>query len=241
MNVMLILVQAAQAVTGTVDMENPVLTPVVNAEPQMNLWDMAVKGGWIMIVLAALSILCCYIFFERWAVIRKAEKEDPLFMERLRDYIHNGELKSAVNYCRMTNTPAARMIEKGIMRIGRPAADVQAAIENAGNIEVGRLERRLPVIATVAGGAPMLGFLGTVTGMVRAFWEMANAGNNIDISLLSGGIYEAMITTVGGLIVGIPALFAYNYLVAKVDTVVNKLESNTLTFMDMLNDQPLKD
>ena len=240
MNMMLLLAQAAQGVASSVSTDNPVLTPVTAVEPEMNLWDMAMKGGWIMVVLAALSVLCVYIFFERWAMIRKAEKEDPLFMERMRDYIQSGELKSAINYCRMTNTPSARMIEKGIMRIGRPVADVQAAIENAGNIEVGLLERRLPVIATVAGGAPMLGFLGTVTGMVTAFWDMANAGNNIDITLLSGGIYEAMITTVGGLIVGIPSLFAYNYLVAKVDTVVNKLEANTLAFMDLLN-EPVKD
>lgn len=240
MNLALVLAQAAQGVASAVSSDNPVLTPVMVAEPEMNLWDMALKGGWIMIVLAALSVLCVYVFFERWAVIRKAEKEDPLFIERMRDYIQSGELKSAINYCRMTNTPAARMIEKGIMRIGRPVADVQAAIENAGNIEVGLLERRLPVIATVAGGAPMLGFLGTVTGMVTAFWDMANAGNNIDITLLSSGIYEAMITTVGGLIVGIPALFAYNYLVAKVDTVVNKLEAKTLAFMDLLN-EPVKE
>lgn len=240
MNMMFLLAQAAQGVASAVASDNPVLTPVTTAEPEMNLWDMAMKGGWIMVILAALSVLCVYIFFERWAMIRKAEKEDPLFMERMRDYIQSGELKSAINYCRMTNTPSARMIEKGIMRIGRPVADVQAAIENAGNIEVGRLERRLPVIATVAGGAPMLGFLGTVTGMVTAFWDMANAGNNIDITLLSSGIYEAMITTVGGLIVGIPSLFAYNYLVAKVDTVVNKLEANTLAFMDLLN-EPVKD
>ena len=233
MNLALVLAQAAQGVASAVSSDNPVLTPVTVAEPEMNLWDMALKGGWIMIVLAALSVLCVYVFFERWAVIRKAEKEDPLFIERMRDYIQSGELKSAINYCRMTNTPAARMIEKGIMRIGRPVADVQAAIENAGNIEVGLLERRLPVIATVAGGAPMLGFL-------AAFWDMANAGNNIDITLLSSGIYEAMITTVGGLIVGIPALFAYNYLVAKVDTVVNKLEAKTLAFMDLLN-EPVKE
>ncbi len=240
MNVAFVLAQAAQGVASAISTDNPVLTPITSVEPEMNLWDMAMKGGWIMAILAVLSLLCVYIFFERWAMIRKAEKEDPLFMERMRDYIQSGELKSAINYCRMTNTPVARMIEKGIMRIGRPVADVQAAIENAGNIEVGMLERRLPVIATVAGGAPMLGFLGTVTGMVTAFWDMSNAGNNIDITLLSSGIYEAMITTVGGLVVGIPALFAYNYLVAKVDTVVNKLEAKTLAFMDLLN-EPVKD
>ena len=162
-------------------------------------------------------------------------------MERIRDYIRTGEIKSAINYCRITNTPSARMIEKGITRMGRPVADVQAAIENSGNIEVAKLENGLPVVATIAGGAPMLGFLGTVTGMVRAFYEMANAGSgNIDITLLSGGIYEAMITTVGGLIVGIIAMFAYNYLVMLVDRVVNKMETKTMAFMDLLNEPAQK-
>ena len=236
MNTTFLLAQAVQHAVETVGGENPVLTPVVSAEPEMNLLDMAMKGGWIMLVLAVLSIICFYIFFERWAVIRKADKDDPLFMERIRDYIHSGEVKSAINYCRVTNTPAARMIEKGITRMGRPVADIQAAIENAGNLEIAKMERRLPVIATISGGAPMIGFLGTVTGMVQAFWEMANAGNNIDITLLSGGIYEAMITTVGGLIVGIAAMFAYNYLVAKVDGVVRNMEASTLAFMDLLNE-----
>ena len=233
MNITLLAAQAALA--DTLAGGNPTLTPVSGAA-QMNLWDMAVKGGWIMLVLALLSVACFYIFFERLAYIRKAGKEDPLFMERIRDYIRTGEVKSAINYCRITNTPSARMIEKGISRMGRPVADVQAAIENAGNIEVAKLENGFPVIATVSGGAPMLGFLGTVTGMVRAFWEMANAGNNIDITLLSGGIYEAMITTVGGLIVGIAAMFAYNYLVVRVDKVVGQMEARTMDFMDLLNE-----
>lgn len=198
MNITLLAAQAALA--DTLAGGNPVLTPV-SEEARMNLWDMAMKGGWIMLVLALLSVVCFYIFFERMAVIRKAGKDDPLFMERIRDYIRTGEIKSAINYCRITNTPSARMIEKGITRMGRPVADVQAAIENSGNIEVAKLENGLPVVATIAGGAPMIGFLGTVTGMVQAFWEMSNAGNNIDITLLSGGIYEAMITTVGGLVV----------------------------------------
>ena len=233
MNITLLAAQAALA--DTLAGGKPTLTPV-SGEAQMNLWDMAVKGGWIMLVLALLSVACFYIFFERLAYIRKAGKEDPLFMERIRDYIRTGEVKSAINYCRITNTPSARMIEKGISRMGRPVADVQAAIENAGNIEVAKLENGFPVIATVSGGAPMLGFLGTVTGMVRAFWEMANAGNNIDITLLSGGIYEAMITTVGGLIVGIAAMFAYNYLVVRVDKVVGQMEARTMDFMDLLNE-----
>ena len=234
---MTMMLQAAvQSVADTMTGANPVLTPVTSGEPEMNLWDMACKGGWIMIVLALMSVIAFYIFFERAVAIRKAGKEDPLFMDRIRDYIKTGEIKSAINYCRITNTPSARMIEKGISRMGRPVADVQAAIENAGNIEVAKLENGFPVIATVSGGAPMLGFLGTVTGMVRAFWEMANAGNNIDITLLSGGIYEAMITTVGGLIVGIAAMFAYNYLVVRVDKVVGQMEARTMDFMDLLNE-----
>lgn len=213
--------------------ENPVLTEVVETANEMNLWDMATKGGWIMIVLALLSVLCIYIFVERLVVIRKASKVDPVFMERIRDYVKTDELKSAINYCRMTNTPASNMIEKGIERIDRSATEVQAALENAGNLEVAKLEKGLSVMATISSGAPMIGFLGTVLGMVRAFWEMANAGNNIDITLLSSGIYEAMITTVGGLVVGIVAMFAYNYLVSRVNDVANVLEAQTLSFMDL--------
>lgn len=232
----LTLLAAAQAVADTMAGANPVLTPVASGEPQMNLWDMACKGGWIMIVLALMSVIASYIFFERAVAIRKAGKDDPLFMDRIRDYIKSGEIKSAINYCRITNTPSARMIEKGITRMGRPVADVQAAIENTGNIEVAKLENGLSIMATISSGAPMLGFLGTVTGMVRAFWNMANAGNNIDITLLSSGIYEAMITTVGGLVVGIATMFAYNHLVYRVDKVVSQMEARTLAFMDLLNE-----
>ena len=220
-----------QAVTEVA--ENPVLTEVVETATEMNLWDMATKGGWIMIILALLSVLCIYIFIERLMVIRKASKVDPVFMERIHDYVKNGELKSAINYCHVVNSPVANMIEKGIDRIDRPASEVQAALENAGNLEVAKLEERLSVMATISSGAPMIGFLGTVLGMVRAFWEMANAGNNIDITLLSSGIYEAMITTVGGLVVGIVAMFAYNYLVSRVNDVANVLEAQTLSFMDL--------
>ena len=223
--------QMQQAVTEMA--ENPVLTEVVETATEMNLWDMATKGGWIMIVLAFLSVLCVYIFVERLMVIRKASKVDSVFMDRIHDYVRNDELKSAVNYCRITNTPAANMIEKGLERIDRPASEVQAALENAGNLEVAKLEKGLPVMATISSGAPMIGFLGTVLGMVRAFWEMANAGNNIDITLLSSGIYEAMITTVGGHVVGIVAMFAYNYLVSRVNDVANVLEAQTLSFMDL--------
>ncbi len=229
----MLFLQAQQAVTEMA--ENPVLTEVVETATEMNLWEMATKGGWIMIVLALLSVICVYIFVERLMVIRKASKVDPVFMDRIRDYVKTNELKSAINYCRVTNSPASNMIEKGLERIDRPASEVQAALENAGNLEVAKIEQGLSVVATISSGAPMIGFLGTVLGMVKAFWEMANAGNNIDITLLSSGIYEAMVTTVGGLIVGIIAMFAYNYLVSRVNDVANVLEAQTLSFMDLKN------
>lgn len=233
----MIFLQAESAATAAEEvMSNPVLTEVVETTGKMNLWDMTLKGGWIMIVLAALSVVCFYIFFERLAVLNKARKIDVSFMDRIRDYVQGGEVKSAINYCRVVGNPVANMIEKGLERLGRPAADVRAAIDNTGNLEVAKLEKGLPIMATIAGGAPMIGFLGTVLGMVRAFWEMANAGNNIDITLLSSGIYEAMITTVGGLIVGIIAMFAYNYLVSRVDSITNWLEAQTLSFMDIIKD-----
>lgn len=239
MNLMFFLAQATAGLTENPVDGNPVLTPV-NDVVEMNLWDMALKGGWIMVVLAILSVACFYILFERMYVIRKANREAPMFMEKIKDYIYAGEVAAALKYCQSVDTPSARMIEKGISRLGRPVNDVQMAIENVGNIEVAKLEKGLPVMATIAGGAPMIGFLGTVTGMVRAFYEMANAGSgNIDITVLSGGIYEAMITTVGGLIVGIVAMFAYNYLVMLVDRVVNKMEARTMAFMDLLN-EPVK-
>lgn len=238
MNIMQIT-QNAVNLADSLATANPVLTEV-NAGESMNMLDLAIKGGWIMIVLGVLSLLCFYILFERMYVIRKAGKEDPMFMDRVKDYILSGEIKAALNYCRTMNTPSARMIEKGISRLGRPVNDVQAAIENVGNFEVAKLEKGMTIMATIAGGAPMIGFLGTVTGMIRAFYEMANAGNNVDISLLSGGIYEAMVTTVGGLIVGIIAMFAYNYLVTRIDGVVNKMEIQIMAFMDLLNEPAKK-
>ncbi len=204
---------------------------------ELSILELASKGGWIMIVLAVMSVIAVYIFVERFLAIRNAGKDDKLFMDRIRDYIKNNDISSAINFCRITNTAAARIIERGISRIGKPAAEIQTAIENTGNLEISIMERRLPVLATIAGGAPMIGFLGTVIGMVEAFWQMSNAGGNIDISLLSSGIYQAMITTVGGLVVGIIALFAYNYLVSKVDSVVNEIETKSLTFMDIISEE----
>jgi biopolymer transport protein ExbB len=205
-------------------------------EASMPLWDLALKGGLIMIPILALSFIAVYIFVERYFAIRRASKTDENFMNRIKDYIHDGKIESALALCQSTDSPIARMIEKGIRRIGRPLSDINTAIENVGRLEIFKLERGLPALATAAGGAPMLGFLGTVTGMVKAFYDMSMAGNNIDIGILSSGIYEAMVTTVAGLVVGIIAYFAYNILVASVEKVVNDLEAHTTEFMDLLNE-----
>ena len=203
---------------------------------KMPFFELAQKGGWIMIPILLLSFLAVYIFFERFFAISRAAKADMNFMNRIKDYIHDGKLDAALALCQSYNNPAARMVEKGIRRIGRPLNDVGAAIENVGKLEIYQLERGLPLLATVAGGAPMIGFLGTVMGMVRAFYDMSQQANNIDVGLLSNGIYTALITTVAGLIVGIIAFFAYNVLVARVEKVVSKLEGTTTEFMDLLNE-----
>ncbi|MBQ9476237.1 MAG: MotA/TolQ/ExbB proton channel family protein [Bacteroidales bacterium] len=208
----------------------------VQQEMSFSLIDMAAKGGWLMIVLVILSLIAIYLFGKKLWMINHAAKVDKDFMMDIRDYIHDGKLKSAQTLCSKSDTPVARMVEAGIAHIGRPLSDIQAAVENVGNVEVARLEKGLPYLATIAGGAPMIGFLGTVIGMVQAFFNMSQAGNNIDITLLSSGIYTAMITTVGGLIVGILAYFGYNFLSARVSDIVFKMESSTIEFMDLLNE-----
>ncbi len=210
------------------------LNPGTEGEISLSFFELALKGGWIMIPIFLLSVAAVYIFFERYFAIRKASVTDVNFMNRIREYIHEDKIDAALALCRSKNTPVARMIEKGIQRIGRPLPDVNAAIENVGNLEISKLEESLPFLATIAGGAPMLGFLGTVLGMIRAFYDMSMAGNNIDVGLLSNGIYTAMVTTVAGLIVGIFAYFGYNYLVARIEKVVFNLEANTNEFMDLL-------
>ena len=201
----------------------------------LSFWQMALNGGWLMIPLALLSILAIYIFAERYMVIRKASKDAPYFMDRIREFLLDGKRDAAIKVCKQTRAPYAAMIEKGIMRIGRPAADIQSAIENVGNLQIAQMEKGFTMLATISSGAPMIGFLGTVTGMIRAFYDMASAGNNADITLLSSGIYQALTTTVAGLIVGIIAMFADNYLVGKLDKVVNEMEAKTLEFMDLIS------
>ena len=206
---------------------------------RMGLWELFMKGGWLMWPLLLLGGVTVFIFVERFMAIRKASGLDMNFMNRIRDYISDGKIRAAVDLCRKTNTPIARMIEKGIERIGRPMSDVQTAIENAANLEVAKLEKGLPYLSMISGGAPMIGFLGTVIGMVQAFMAMEGAGGVVDMSVLAGGMYIAMLTTVAGLIVGIPAYFGYNYLVARIERLIFRMEANSIAFMDILN-QPVR-
>ncbi len=202
----------------------------------MSVWSLALKGGIVMIPLAILSVVAIYIFIERYFAISRASNEETNFMNNIRDFIHNGRIDSAKSLCRNNQSPIARMIAKGIVRIGRPLGDINAAIENVGKLEIAKLEKNIAVLATVAGVAPMLGFLGTVMGMIRAFYNMAMAGPNIDVGLLAGGIYEAMVTTMTGLAVGIIAYICYNVLVARIEKVVFMLEARATEFMDLLHE-----
>lgn len=230
------LINLLQTEVDTAMVANAMQSAPQQQEMSFSLIEMATKGGWLMIVLLLLSIIALYIFGKKWWMIHQAYKIDRNFMKDIRDYIHAGKIKSALTLCQRYDSPVARLVEKGVERIGRPLSDIQTAVENMGNVEVARLEKGLPYLATISGGAPMIGFLGTVLGMVQAFFNMANAGNNIDITLLSSGIYTAMITTVGGLIVGILAYFGYNYLTSQVSDLVFKMESTTIDFMDLLHE-----
>ena len=209
---------------------------VAETTAKMNIFDLAVKGGWIMIVLGALSVVAVYLFVERYLVLKKAFKEDQSFMASIKNFIHKGDVQSARNLTSNNDSPIGKMLDKGLSRLGRPLNDINQAVENVGKLEVARLENGISIIGTIAGIGPSLGFLGTVTGMVKAFFAMSKAGNNIDITILSGGIYEAMITTVGGLIVGILANFMYSILVSKINQIITLLEARTMEFMDILHE-----
>jgi biopolymer transport protein ExbB len=216
--------ETAEALAGT---EGEITLPIL---------DLVMRGGWIMAIIGVLSVVAFYIFFERYFIINRAARQDKNFMNNIRNYIHEGKLESAKALCLTNNSPIGRMIGKGLSRIGKPLNDINAAIENVGKLEVSKLEKNVAGLATIAGAAPMLGFLGTVIGMIRAFYDMSMAGNNINIDLLSRGIYQAMITTVGGLIVGIIAYIFYNILVSRIQRVVYKLEITSSEFMDVLHE-----
>lgn len=225
-----ILLQTATAAT------DGVASTVEATTKTLNIFELATKGGWIMIVLGLLSIYVIYLFVERYITLNKALKEDTSFMNNVKNCIHKSDLQGAKNICAANNSPIGRMIEKGLSRLGRPLNDINQAVENVGKMEIAKLESGVSMMATISNLAPSIGFLGTVTGMVKAFFDMANAGNNIDIQLLSGGIYEAMVTTVGGLIVGLIASFLYSIIVGRINKMVFILESRTMEFMDLLHE-----
>lgn len=195
-----------------------------------------IAGQIIIAILFILLVVATYIYFERLFAIKAASKIDSNFMNQIKDHVSNGKIDSAQMLCAQVNTPVSRLIAKGITRIGKPLADINTAIENAGRLEIYGLEKNVSVLATISGAAPMIGFLGTVVGMILAIFELANAGGSIQMDVLAGGLYTAMTTTVGGLIVGIVAYIAYNHLVVRTDKVVYQMEANSLEFLDHLNE-----
>ena len=205
-------------------------------QENLNVLELAMKGGWIMIVLVVLSLIGMYIFFERYSVLRKAGSKNPLLLERLNDNIRENDFKSAIRYCNRLNTPISRILAKGVRDYKFDTASIRQVLENNAGLEIAALEKGLPVLSTISAVAPMIGFLGTVTGMVQAFWNMSQAGDSIEVSALSSGIYEAMVTTVGGLVVGIIAIFAHNYLVSKVDKVQNAMEADIISFLEIVQE-----
>lgn len=207
---------------------------------ELSIWELTMLGGWwIMGPLFILSFIAIYIFVERFMATQKASKDDANFMNNIKDLIHEGKIDSAKDFCKLQNTPLSKMVEKGIARLGRPLPDINQAIETVGKLEISKLEKNVAFLATIAGAAPMLGFLGTVVGMVQVFFDMANSGNNLDIQLLSNGMYQAMVTTIAGLIVGILAYVAYNIIVARIEKVVFIVEARATEFMDLLH-EPVK-
>lgn len=207
------------------------------AEETLSVWELYLSGGLeFMIPLTIFSIIAVYIFIERYLAIKKASKDELNFMNNIKDFIHDGKFDAAKALCRSTDSPAARMIEKGVSRLGKPLGDISTAIENVGKLEIYKLEKSISTLATLSGAAPMVGFLGTVVGMIVTFHEMKVSGNGVEISALSGGIMQSMVTTVAGLIVGIIAYIGYNILVARVEKVIYKLEATTIEFMDLLQE-----
>jgi biopolymer transport protein ExbB len=223
--------------------QNPIvsdsLSIPIDQEKTLSIVELISSGGLggniIMSTLGVLSIFAIYILIERYSTIKKASKDDDSFLKSIKNFVEQKDMQAAKTLCQNTDNPVSRMIEKGIDRIDKPMTDISAAIENQGKLEVYKMENNLANLATIAGAAPMIGFLGTVIGMIVAFHEMASAGGNIDVEMLSKGIYTAMVTTVGGLVVGIIAYISYNFLVSKVDKVIFLLEARTTEFLDLLH------
>ncbi|MDV7188545.1 MotA/TolQ/ExbB proton channel family protein [Lutibacter sp. TH_r2] len=217
-----------------------VLEETISEEKTLSIYQLIMDGGIggqvIIAILVVLLAVALYIYFERLFTIKAASKTDKNFMNQIKDHVSSGKIDSAKVLCAQANSPAARLVEKGISRIGKPLEDINTAIENAGRLEIYKLEKNVPVLATIAGAAPMIGFLGTVIGMILAIHEIANAGGQIDIKMLSDGLYTAMTTTVAGLIVGIISYIQYNHLVVRTNKVVYEMEAKSVEFLDLLNE-----
>jgi biopolymer transport protein ExbB len=233
--IILQITQSTNALTDSMSMGTQA-TPTVTQS--ISLWDMAVKGGPILIPIGLLSVIALYIFFERLFTIRRFSKIDMNFMHQIRDYVHNGNIDAAKMLCRNTKTPVARMIEKGIIRLGKPTSEIEGAIENVGRLEIYKMEKNMNILATIAGIAPMFGFLGTIFGVIKIFYEIAQQ-NSLEINTISGGLYVKMISSASGLLVGMIAYGAYHYLVHLIDRVINKMEINAVEFIDLL-EEPVK-
>jgi biopolymer transport protein ExbB len=210
----------------------------VAKESSISLYDLAMKGGWLMVPIVVLAVAAVYIFFERFYAVRKAARFENNFIDRIRDYIHEGKIDAALNLCRSTDRPVARMIEKGIKRLGRPIKEIEDSIEIVGKFEVYQLEKNMVILGVIAGIAPMFGFIGTIAGVIKIFYNISLA-DNISIGLIAGGLYEKMVTSAAGLLVGIVAYIFYHWLNVMIEKVVHKLELNAMNFIDLLQ-EPVK-
>ena len=220
--------------------ESELLTDGESVEKTLSIIELISSGGTagmlIIALLFVLLVVAIYIYFERLFAIKSASKVDANFMNQIKDHVSNGKIDSAQMLCAQVNSPVSRLINKGITRIGKPLEDINTAIENAGRLEIYGLEKNVSVLATISGAAPMIGFLGTVIGMILAIFELANAGGTIQMDVLASGLYTAMTTTVAGLIVGIVSYIAYNHLVVRTNKVVYQMEANSVEFLDHLNE-----
>jgi len=236
MNLLTILLQGGLNVASDTTNLADTAKELAEGTKEISVWQLVVDGGWyIMIPLALMSIMAIYIYVERYLAVSQATKGEKNFIYKIRDYIHDGKLDAAINLCGTTDNPVARMLEKGISRIGKPMRDISTSIENVGRLEINKLEKRIAILATIAGAAPMIGFLGTTLGMIQTFHEMQFSAT-IKLTEIAPGIMQAMVTTVGGLIVGIIAYIAYNSIVVKIEKVIHKMEGTSIEFLDLLEE-----
>ncbi len=232
----MILLQITESIgSDTVQQAVQQITQVSKTPEQLNLLQLIMKGGWVMYPIFILSIMAFYIFFERYFTLRKAIKDESSLLMQVRELIKQGNLNAALSLCKQSNTPIGRMLQKGLLRIGKPIKEIEGAIENVGKLEVAKLEKNISVLGIVAGIAPMLGFVGTISGVIKIFYNIS-LSDNISMGNIAGGLYEKMITSAAGLIVGILAYIAHHILNLMVDKIILKLETESIDFIDLLEE-----